>query len=126
MNSLYSFSGVVQEGHKRGKKLGFPTLNMQLEKAIPEGIYVSQTQINTVFYHSITFIGAAKTYDETEILAETYVFDFNDEIYGEQVTVLLLKKLRDNQKFESEEALKAQMEIDKGQALDFFSSEQTT
>ncbi len=120
MNSLYSFSGVVIEGHKRGKKLGFPTVNMKLEKAIPEGIYVSKVEVRAIFYNSLTFIGAAKTYDETEVFAETYLFDFNEEIYGESVDVILLMKLRDNQKFESEEALREQMELDKAQALEFF------
>ena len=120
MNVLYSFSGTVQTGHNRGKKLGFPTINMKLDREIPDGIYVSQTKINDVFYNSLTFIGAAKTYDETEILAETYIFDFNQEIYGEEVLISLLKKLRDNQKFDSEESLRQQMEIDKSQAFEFF------
>jgi riboflavin kinase/FMN adenylyltransferase len=125
MEYLYTFLGRVEEGHKRGKRLGFPTINMQVASSIPEGIYVSQVRISGVFYKALTFVGAAKTYGETEVKAETYVFDFHDDIYGEEVNVMLLKKLRENEKFVSEEALIKQMEADKQAALDFFLSSQS-
>jgi len=115
--------GVVQHGHNRGKHLGFPTINFPLQQAVDEGIYVSHITINDVQYNALTFIGAAKTFHETEVFAETYVFDFAENVYGKSVTVSLLKKLRDNQKFDSEQALIAQMERDKKQAEEYFNQQ---
>ena len=68
----------------------------------------------------MTFIGAAQTFNETTYQAETYVLDFDQDVYGESVTVSLLKKMRDNQKFDSEEALIKQMEDDEREARAFF------
>ncbi len=120
MESLHTIVGNVQQGQKRGKRLGFPTMNVSLNQQLPEGIYVSKITIRGNTYNGLTFIGEAKTFDETRYQAETYVFNFDQDVYGDSVTVLLLKKIRDNQKFESEEKLVAQMEIDKKQAMEFF------
>lgn len=115
-------NGKVIKGHNRGKKLGFPTINIPLVENIEEGIYVSHITIAGTQYNALTFIGSAKTFGETETFAETYVFDFDKDVYGETVTVSLLKKLRDNVKFDSAEALITQMEEDKKQAIEFFST----
>ncbi len=117
---MEKISGVVKKGQSRGKKLGFPTINFLLTEKLPEGIYISQAIIGGKKYNSLTFIGTAKTFDETLFQAETYIFDFNQDVYGQKVDVLLLKKIRDNQKFESEEKLIAQMEEDKKTAEEFF------
>ena len=119
---LFALRGTVQHGQHRGKRLGFPTMNFPLDKNIPEGIYLSQTTMREKTYNGLTFIGAAKTFNETNIFAETYLLDFDQDVYGESVTVLLIKKLRDNKKFESEEALISQMEEDKRQAELFFTT----
>ena len=112
--------GVVQSGHKRGKKLGFPTINTPLSVVLSEGIYISHTKIHDKKYQSLTFIGSAKTFDETVYQAETYIFDFDQDVYGQEVEIELVKKIRDNQKFDSEAALIAQMEEDKKQAEAYF------
>lgn len=122
MESKTTIHGVVQKGHSRGKKLGFPTINIPLTEAIAEGIYVSHIVIANKQFNALTFIGPAKTFGEKESLVETYVFDFDQDVYGETVTISLLQKLRDNQKFESSESLVAQMEEDKKQALAFFNN----
>ena len=113
-------SGLVQKGQSRGKKLGFPTMNFPLIEKIDEGIYVSHIDIGGKQYNALTFIGAAKTFDETTYQAETYVFDFDQDIYGEYVSISLLKKMRDNQKFDSEQELISQMEKDKKEAEAWF------
>jgi riboflavin kinase/FMN adenylyltransferase len=120
MDSVKTIQGIVQKGHKRGKQMGFPTMNFPLTQQLPEGIYLSKITIDNKTYNALTFIGAAKTFAETTFQAETYVFDFNQDVYGKEVTVELLKKIRDNQKFDSEEALIQQMEEDKKQAKEFF------
>lgn len=120
MEPIKIIQGVVQKGRNRGKNLGFPTINMPLSEPIEEGIYLSYISIADRQYNALTFIGPAKTFGETEPFAETYVLHFDQDIYGQTVTVSLLKKLRDNIKFESEEALIKQMEEDKRQAEEFF------
>ena len=120
MTVLQTITGEVQKGQSRGKKLGFPTINFPMTEKIEEGIYVSKIVIAEKAYNALTFIGSAKTFNETIVQAETYVFDFDQDIYGRSVSVSLLKKLRDNKKFDSEELLVKQMETDKKQAEDFF------
>ena len=120
MESRITIQGIAQKGHNRGKKLGFPTINMPLSKQVEEGIYISKITIDEKTYNALTFIGTAKTFDETIYQAETYVFDFNQDVYGKSVTVELLKKIRENMKFDSEQALMQQMETDKRQAEEFF------
>lgn len=122
MEQIKVLTGKVIKGHSRGKKLGFPTINMPLSGHFEEGIYISRITIDAKEYNALTFIGPAKTFGATESLVETYVFDFHEEVYGQKVTVTLLKKLRDNQKFDSPEALVAQMEEDKKQAKEFFNN----
>lgn len=117
-----TIEGIVQKGQQRGKRLGFPTINFSLATSFPEGIYVSKITLQGTDYNALTFIGVAKTYNETTFQAETYVFDFDQDVYGEKVEVSLLKKLRENKKFDSEEALIKQMEEDKKQAIAFFST----
>src|SRR6266576_2532672 len=96
MKQLYIFWGKVIAGQKRGKKLGFPTANVRLHKK----------------YTAATFIGSAKTFGETEYKAETYILNFNQNLYGKWITIRLFKKLRDNKKFDSEKALVLQMKED--------------
>lgn len=120
MEQVKTIQGIVQRGHQRGKKFGFPTMNFPITEQLPEGIYLSYITVEGEKYNALTFIGIAKTFDETTYQAETYVFDFNQDVYGKTVSVELLKKLRDNQKFDSEEELIKQMEKDKKQAEEFF------
>lgn len=118
---MYKFWGKVRKANLRGRKLGFPTANVNLNKDIPEGIYLSRTKVNKIFYPSLTFIGKAKTFNEQKFQAETYILDFNENMYGEWISVFLLKKIRENKKFKSAEELIKQMEKDKHIARNFFS-----
>lgn len=111
-NPLFTFWGKVVHGKRRGKTLGYPTANIRLHKNIPEGIYASQVKIDSEQFFATTFIGAAKTFNEKEVKAETYIFEFDKNIYGQWITVKLYKKLRANKKFASENALKRQMAED--------------
>src|SRR3989337_2674574 len=113
MKALYTLNGTVQQGKHRGKGLGFPTINIPLTQEIPEGIYLSYTTSDAKKYTGLTFVGAARTFGETDIISETYLLNFSEDLYEKTVTVSLLKKIRDNQEFESEEALVKQMEEDK-------------
>lgn len=110
---MYKFWGKVKKGQGRGKGFGFPTANINLHKKIPEGVYLSLTTVNTKQYNSLTFIGSAKTFNETYYQAESYLLDFNGNLYGQFVNISLLKKIRNNQKFETVKLLIDQMAIDK-------------
>lgn len=120
MTPLFILEGTVSDGKKRGKDLGFPTINFPADPSLPEGIFVSHAIIDNHRYNALTFIGTAKTYNETTFQAETYLLAFNQDVYGKKVIVEVLKKLRDNKKFESEEALITEMKRDKQQAEEFF------
>lgn len=100
--------------------MGFPTANINLTKNIPEGIYVSQTKIGNKQYPSLTFIGPAKTFDKKKFLAETYVLNFDKNIYGKWISIKLLKKIRGNQKFASAKDLIKQMKKDEKEAREYF------
>ena len=75
MNSSYTIAGTVMQGKRRGKELGYPTSNIPLTEDILSGIYISITQIDSKEYQSITFIGAAETFNKKDRKAETHIFN---------------------------------------------------
>lgn len=117
---MYKFWGKVRKYNQRGKKLGFPTANINFNKSIPSGIYLSKAKVDNKFYPSLTFIGNAKTFGEKIFQAEIYILDFNQNIYDKWISVKLLKKIRGNQKFKSVEHLIKQMKKDEIKARKYF------
>lgn len=112
--------GKVIRGKGRGRKLGFPTANFKIYKEISQGVYISVAKLRERPYNSLTFIGNAKTFDEKEIRAETYILDFNKNIYGKFLTIRLIKKLRGNKKFKEVDELIKQMDKDLETAKEYF------
>ena len=108
----YTFWGKVQHGAKRGRELGYPTANMKLHTKIPEGIYISKVKVNNIVHFAVTFIGNAKTFGEKDYKAESFILTFNSQIYGQWITVNLIKKIRNNEKFDSKKSLINQIEKD--------------
>jgi riboflavin kinase/FMN adenylyltransferase len=121
MQPLATFQGNVIHGHHRGRDLGFPTANILLTQALPEGIYAAEVVVEGKTYHAATFIGSAKTFSETDYKAESYLLDFNQDLYDKVITVYLYKKIRDNKKFASVEELVSQMQEDISTVRTFFS-----
>ncbi len=119
---MVRFWGKVIHGKKQGKSFGFPTANMALHKPIAEGIYISKTKINGKLYASATFIGPARMFGENNTKAETYILHFQQNIYDTWITVTLLKKIRNNEVFSSEQALIAQMHDDIQKVKEYFSN----
>jgi len=115
------FWGKVRSGKARGRKLGFPTANIALHKKIPEGVYLSKTRVNTDWHPSLTFIGVAKTFEETKYQSETYLLNYNTSFYNQWITIKLIKKLRNNKKFSNADALVNQMKEDEKDAREYFS-----
>lgn len=115
-----TIEGKVKKGRNRGKALGFPTANIDLEKEVPDGIYLSKTRLEGKTYPSLTFIGGAKTFGEGLSQAESYILDFKEDLYGKVITIKLLEKIRDNQKFNSREELIEQIKNDEKVAKKYF------
>lgn len=112
----YAFRGVVQRGNQIGRTLGFPTINLAVEdgKLVPPcGVYFSEVVYDGQRYRSISNVGYKPTVGgETTPGVETYIYDFDKEIYGKQVEVRLLRFHRPEQKFDGLEELKAQLAED--------------
>lgn len=122
---MFKFWGKVKKGKGRGKDLGFPTANIDLHKKIPEGVYISLVKINKKQIPSLTFIGTAKTFNETKYQAESYLLDFKSDLYGKYISIYLINKIRTNLKFNTVESLVAQIKKDETIARAFFRSSKT-
>lgn len=123
MRVLFTITGEIIHGDKRGSRLGFPTANIRLEQQVPSGIYASTITLEGEEFRAATFIGAAKTFEQDTVLSESYILDFNKEIYGMLAKVKFFKKIRENQKFPSAEALIKQMGEDVRLTRQFFNDE---
>ncbi len=111
----YGLSGTVQEGHKRGKDLGFPTANISVpaRRAVPaDGIYVTRAHLGDRVLQSVTNIGDNPTFHDDERMIETFILDFDEEIYGQTIGVEFLARLRGEVEFTTVDALVDQMRID--------------
>jgi len=119
----YFIMGRVVYGRQLGRQLGTPTANIRLQryKAALEGVFcVTVEGIDAKVYQGIANIGVRPTVDGKEPLLEVHIFDFNADIYNELLTVTFRKKLRDEQAFDSIDALKAQIDLDIVRAKDWF------
>lgn len=109
----YVIEGIVIEGDKVGTELGFPTINLDTDYILlPEGVYKTTVEIDGEIYRSITYIGYRPTFSGKQKKVEAHIFDFNREIYGQQVKIYFEKKLRDDMKFESRLSLINQIKKD--------------
>ena len=120
----YTFRGTVCHGRSLGKTLGMPTVNLIPEEGKlfpPFGVYFSRVRIGDQIYRGITNIGRKPTVgDKESVGVETYIYDFEEEIYGRSIEVQLLSYKRPEQRFESMEALKEQLAADRRDGLAFF------
>lgn len=120
----YPITGIVVKGKQLGRTIGFPTANIQLNEAyklIPaNGVYVINAIYEGIIYKGMLNIGVRPTVDGTFRTIEANLFDFEKEIYGEDLTVELLHYLRPEQKFNGLDALIAQLKKDKENAFAFF------
>lgn len=112
----YSVSGIVEHGKRLGRTIGMPTANLlpdQDKLLPPNGVYYSQVILGGTSYRSISNIGCKPTVSDRKIMGvETYLYDFEGDIYGRDITVQLLAFRRAEIKFDGVESLKAQMEKD--------------
>jgi riboflavin kinase / FMN adenylyltransferase len=120
----FSLRGPVVAGDRRGRTLGFPTANiaMGLDRALPAyGIYVTRAYVRESAYESCTSIGIRPTFDvEPRPVVETYILDFDEGIYGREMQIDLLHRLRGEERFATAEDLIAQMEKDVRDTREWF------
>lgn len=123
----FSLSGPVVGGAHRGAGLGFPTANIAvgLDTALPAyGVYVTRAYVRETEYQSCTNIGVRPTFDsEPRPTVEVYILDFDDDIYGEEVRIDLVHRLRDELKFDSVDDLITQMHKDIADTREYFARE---
>jgi len=122
----FHLEGVVVKGEGRGKKIGYPTANIQVshDLIVPQkGVYVTRTIYNGMTYQSVTNIGNNPTFKDTHQLhIETNLFDFDMDIYGEKIEIEFLHKIRDEKKFATVNELIGQIRHDVETAKNFLNS----
>ena len=114
-----SVFGTVIKGSGRGRDLGFPTANLNLHHEIkpPSGVYATRVLLDGKEYPAITNIGVRPTFEKDAQqdgpIVEVHIIDFNEPIYGKDLEVQFLSKIREETKFGSVDELKHQLELDK-------------
>jgi len=120
----YSLTGKVIPGEKRGRIIGFPTANIEVSnefKLIPKnGVYLVSCLVDSQQYYGLMNIGVRPTFDKSEqVHLETHILDFSQDIYGMNFKVDFIRRIRDEQKFDSVDQLIHQINIDKDVAINF-------
>jgi riboflavin kinase/FMN adenylyltransferase len=113
----YQLRGLVARGEGRGRKIGYPTANLALQdprKLVPKrGVYATRVTLpNGQTRGGMMNIGRRPTFEEMEVTVEVHLFDFDGDLYGQTLSVQFLQRLRDEQKFESADALATQLSED--------------
>jgi riboflavin kinase/FMN adenylyltransferase len=119
----YFIDGTVMQGDQRGRTLGFPTANLCTENELlpPSGVYATTARIGEIEYPSVTNVGTRPTIDEFgRMSVETHIFNIDRDLYGARLRVGFVQRLRDERKFESLDALRAQIGADCGRARVLF------
>lgn len=123
----YNIVGKVIHGQQNGRKLGFPTANIEPEiynKCIPSyGVYTVKVEIEGKQHKGMACIGTRPTYGGGDMSIEVNIFDFSQEIYDEKIKITFLHKLRSLNKYSNEEELKSAITADREKALQLFAQE---
>ena len=111
----FAVQGQVTLGDQRGRTIGFPTANIDVDQlhVLPaDGVYICDAEVGGQHYGAVTNIGVRPTFDGTRRKVEAYLLDFVDDIYGETLRLTLRQRLRGEQKFDGIAALVAQITTD--------------
>ena len=118
----FSLQGRVIPGARRGIKLGFPTANLDIdrEQALPpDGVYVSQAHIDDQIYPAMTNIGKRPTFGGSKRVVEVHLPDYNSDLYGRELEIDFIERLRGEKKFDTPQELKKQIakDVKQGRAI---------
>jgi riboflavin kinase / FMN adenylyltransferase len=121
----YALGGQVVSGMSRGREIGFPTVNLRTDhNLVPgNGVYVTQVEFGDRKYGSVTNIGYNPTFGNTERTIETFILDFQGSLYGETITLHFMRRIRDEAKFESVQALVQRITADVAEAKEYFKNQ---
>ena len=127
LGRAYSIMGRVFHGDKRGRKIGFPTANVLLKRRVSPvaGVYVVKVNTNNEIFYGVANIGSRPTVAGIRQQLEVHIFNFNDDIYGQSIEVVMLKKLRNEIKFSSLDQLTEQIGKDSEEARNYLISNST-
>ena len=112
----YSLEGIIIHGDKKGRQLGFPTINLDVvNEMLPLfGVYAAKVKLKDKYYNAMAYVGNRPTINnKIEMRVEANIFNFNEEIYGEYAEIVLYKYIRSDIKFNSIDELILQMNNDK-------------
>ena len=122
----YSYSGRVVQGKMLGRELGFPTANINIPEekyVVRRGVYVSRIHLGSNTFYGVTNIGRRPTVENAvNDVVETYIFDFDEDIYGADITVDLLHFLRPEEHYGSRDELVNAVNLNKKQALEYINN----
>jgi len=119
----YSISGSVVRGYRRGTEIGYPTANIKSEKVIPAtGVYAIIAELDGTRHHGVINIGNNPTFGNEETSAEVHLLDFEGDIYGKDITIFFIDRLRDERKFKNPAELAQQIKRDIEKARKILSS----
>jgi riboflavin kinase/FMN adenylyltransferase len=110
----YSIRGEVVRGAGRGRTLGFPTANVKTDRplGLPVGVYVCRLTVAARQHQAVVNVGFRPTFGETELAVEAHVLDFTGDLYDDRVTLTFIRRLREERKFPSVDALRQQIALD--------------
>lgn len=113
----FMLEGNIVKGFQEGRKMGFPTANLSVEDGLlipADGVYATEVKVNGQgkWLKAMTNIGNRPTFHGTKRTIETYIFDFDRDIYGNQLVLKFIKKIRDEKQFGSEKELAEQLKKD--------------
>ena len=125
LGRAFSVDGIVIQGDKRGRQIGFPTANVQTAEGsfIPAtGVYAVRIFVQEVWYDGVCNVGYVPTFKDNNknLTVEVHILDFDKNIYGEEVQVAWYKRIRSEQKFDGIDSLKAQIAKDKEATIRYF------
>jgi len=118
----YQLEGKVIHGHHRGKEMGFATANISWKKEllVPTGVYIARVAYNHRWYPAVVNIGYNPTFGDKELAIEAHLLDFSEELYRKTIRIMLLRRLRDELKFENVDLLVEQIKKDIARAREYF------
>ncbi len=114
LGRLYALCGIVVKGDGRGRGLGFPTANIASKHAIipRNGVYAVRLFVRDKYYNGIVNIGMRPTFETKSLAIEVHIFDFDEDIYGEEITIYFISRIREEKKFQDAQSLINQIDAD--------------
>ncbi len=121
LGETYEIRGRIVSGQTVGRGLGFPTANLETgNEVVPAGVFVTTAEVAGGFHASVTNVGTRPTFNRTGTHIETHILDFTQDLYGADISLRFLEKIRDELRFESPDDLREQISEDLGTTRRYF------